>query len=107
LARYEQLAERQNTFRRANERIEAVAAMLGYDGARPFICECSRDGCTLRIDVSRDAYEAVRSHASRFLTRLGHEYDELETVVELDGGFQVVEKYGTAGAIALAGDPRS
>jgi hypothetical protein len=107
LARYEELAQRQNTFRRANERIEAVAAMLGYGGARPFICECSRDDCTLRIEVSRDGYEAVRSNPSRFVTRLGHEYVELERVVELDGGFQVVEKYGTAGAIALAGDPRS
>jgi hypothetical protein len=103
----EQLAQRQNYFRQANERIEYAAAMAAHTGQRPFICECSLDGCVEHIEVDADAYDEVRGHAARFFTRVGHEIAEIEDVVERNEQYQVVEKTTHYAEIAASGNPRS
>jgi ribosomal protein S11 len=103
----EQLAQRQNYFRQANERIEYAAAMAAHTGQRPFICECSLDGCVEHIEVEAAAYDAVRGHAARFFTRVGHEIAEIEDVVERNATYQVVEKTTHYAEIAASGNPRS
>jgi hypothetical protein len=102
----EQLAQRQNYFRDANERIEYAAAMAAYAGRRPFICECSLDGCVEHIEVDASAYELVRAHPARFLTRPGHEIAEIEKVTERNDEYQVVEKMHHFAEIAASGNPR-
>src|ERR1700712_3876573 len=102
----EQLAQRQNLFREANERIEYAATVVGHRGLRPFICECSLDGCVERIEVETEVYEIVRRHSARFLTLPGHEIAEIEDVVTLGEGYQVVEKQDVFAEIAESGNPR-
>ena len=102
----EQLAQRQNLFRDANERIEYAATVVGHKGLRPFICECSLDGCLERIEVETEVYEVVRGHAARFLTLPGHEIIEIEDVVTRRDGYQVVEKMNSFAEIAKSGNPR-
>jgi hypothetical protein len=102
----EQLAQRQNLFRDANERIEYAATVVGHKGLRPFICECSLDGCVERIEVEPEIYEEVRDNPARFLTLPGHELIELEAVVARRPSYQVVEKTGVFAEIAAGGNPR-
>jgi hypothetical protein len=102
----EQLAQRQNLFREANERIEYAATVVGHKGLRPFICECSLDGCVERIDVETEVYESVRGHSARFVTLPGHEIAEIEDVVERRDGYQIVEKLEVFAEIAASGNPR-
>jgi hypothetical protein len=102
----EQLAQRQNLFRDANERIEYAASVVGHKGLRPFICECSLDGCVERIEVETEVYQTVRAHPTRFLTVAGDEVIEIEDVVTRQEGYQVVEKLNVFAEIAAGGNPR-
>ncbi|MDX6468467.1 MAG: hypothetical protein QOF75_270 [Gaiellaceae bacterium] len=102
----EQLAQRQNLFRDANERIEHAATVVGHRGLRPFICECSLDGCVERIEVELEDYEEVRRSPTRFLTLPGHEIVEIEDVVARRADYQVVEKVDVFAEIAVGGNPR-
>ena len=102
----EQLAQRQNLFRDANERIEYAATVVGHKGLRPFLCECSLDGCVERIEVETEVYELVRGNAARFLTLPGHEIAEIEDVVNRHDGYQVVEKQSVFAEIASSANPR-
>jgi hypothetical protein len=102
----EQLAQRQNLFRDANERIEYAATVVGHKGTRPFICECSLDGCVERIEVEPEVYDDVREHDARFLTLPGHEIAAIEIVVTRTSAYQVVEKTDRFAEIAASGNPR-
>jgi hypothetical protein len=102
----EQLAQRQNLFRDANERIEYAAATVGHVGRRPFICECSLDGCVERIEVESAVYDEVRGHKARFLTLPGHEIAAIEVIVERNEEYQIVEKTDRFAEIAASGNPR-
>jgi hypothetical protein len=102
----EQLAQRQNLFRDANERIEHAATAVGHVGKRPFICECSLDGCVEHVGVEPDVYDEVRGHEARFVTLPGHEIAAIEVIVERNEEYQVVEKTDTFAQIAASGNPR-
>jgi hypothetical protein len=102
----EQLAQRQNLFRAANERIEHAATVVGHVGMRPFICECSLDGCVDHVEVDAAAYHEVRGHKARFVTLPGHEIAAIEIIVERNELYQIVEKTAVFGEIAASGNPR-
>jgi hypothetical protein len=102
----EQLAQRQNLFRDANERIQHAATVVGHKGARPFICECSLDGCVEHIDVDTEIYDEVRAHPARFVTLPGHEIADIEDVVARSKAYQVVEKIDRFAQIAAGANPR-
>jgi hypothetical protein len=102
----EQLAQRQNLFRNANERIEQAATAVGHIGPRPFICECSLDGCVEYVEVDVATYQDVREHRARFLTLPGHEIAAIEIIVQRNALFQVVEKQDRFAEIAASGNPR-
>jgi hypothetical protein len=70
-----------------------------------FVCECSDDRCTMRVQVPLAVYESVRAEPRRFLVAPGHESD-VERVVEQDAGYSIVEKLGGAGRISERTDPR-
>ena len=95
-----------------NERIgELEAGLAGYeqDGALliSFVCECPREDCSEMLEMTREQYEAVRSNPRRFLVLPGHEDPDIARVVERHGGYRVVEKLGSAGAVAADEDPRT
>lgn len=102
----ERLAKNEAFFRQVNERIKDVAAGFGGDRYE-FLCECADSGCTERITLTIEQYEAVRANGARFVLARGHVAPEIEHVVDRGKDHVVIEKDGTAGQIAAELDPRA
>jgi hypothetical protein len=61
------------------------------------------------VPLTLEEYESVRRIPTHFLVKPGHVYTDFERVVETDGDgkrFEVVEKHGEAGTLAVRLDPR-
>jgi hypothetical protein len=101
------LASNEGVFREVNEGIERGQWPGEEDRAVRFRCECARLGCNLLVELTLSAYEQVRSHPRRFVMIDGHQVPELETVVQREPGYVVVEKLDEAGEKAQNTDPRS
>jgi hypothetical protein len=99
-------AQNEAVFREINERIEAGHWPDDRGKLVAFRCECGELGCNVLIDVTLDAYERVRADARHFLVSPGHEIPAIESVVDRQAGYVVVEKKGIAGQIAEETDPR-
>ena len=105
-ARDERLAQNQVIFRTVNESIQQQALRFGGLDAYQFICECASSGCFERISLTLEQYERIRGEGSTFVVTPGHEYDEIELVIERQVTYSVVRKDGAAGVIAEFTDPR-
>lgn len=101
------LAENEALFRVLNENIVEIASSLGGDVPYEFVCECSTTTCLERLSLTLGEYEKVRQNGSHFLVAPGHETPQVEKVVSEHDGYFVVEKFGVAGAVARAEDPRN
>jgi hypothetical protein len=99
--REQRMASNEVVARHFNDTIEHAGPPVGAPQST-FICECVREDCAERIDITIQAYGAVRLYPRRFLVVRGHEEPEIETTVEAHGNFLVVEKRGEAGRIAEA-----
>jgi hypothetical protein len=100
-------------FREVNERLERRAAghvvtFVRSGDAETFsaVCECDLEECAERLSISFADYERVRAGPRRFLIVPGHDDPKCELVVSSHDGFDVVEKFGIAGAVADGTDPR-
>jgi hypothetical protein len=72
------------------------------------ICECANGDCTERLEIPVTEYEKVRADPRRFIVVPGHELPEFESIIERQGGYDVVEKReGAPAALARETDPRS
>jgi hypothetical protein len=105
-------ARNEALFREFNERVEDMAEtfdVLGEGDALPigFVCECGNLDCLERLDLTRGAYEEVRSDPKRFVVAPGHENLEVERVAARGEGYLVVEKIEGAAEVAIEHDPRS
>ena len=94
----------QALWREVNERIKALAAT---SGDMEFLCECANMDCTETISMSMAEYERIRSSPTHFPIKVGHDFPEVERVVEAGDGYVVVEKEGAAAEEAAKLDPRS
>lgn len=81
-------------FRHVNERVEGLAENFPFlDRADPdFVCECGDRACIRKVNVDLDAYRHVRTNDRRFVVAPGHVEDAIESVVERNERFWVVEK---------------
>ena len=82
-ARSERIAENEDGFRHLNEQ-------MGVMGV--FVCECGDPDCRRPVEMPRDRYREIRANPRRFFVRAGHEEPDVETVVEREQGWNVVEK---------------
>ena len=83
------------TFREVNERVDDMnQTFASATGSFDIFCECGDMSCTERITVPKAVYEHVRSDATHFLLKTGHEDPTVETVVETFEAYVVVEKEG-------------
>lgn len=98
------LARNQALWREVNERIKAVAES---SADVEFLCECSRMDCTATLNMSMAEYEHIRSSPVRFPIALGHDFPEVESVVEETDRYAVVQKLGGAAEVVSQLDPRS
>lgn len=104
--RKRQIAENEARFRAVNEGIEYARSRLPSFSFE-IVCECGRDDCTERIQLTAEAYEHVRASGRRFALKPGHEITDLERVVERYDEYIVVEKApGEPAEIAESHDPR-
>ena len=100
-------AEIQAFYRDVNERIAGISRRLDATAALEILCECGSAGCTERVEIAADAYEAVRGEPTHFALLAGHENHAVEDVVREGDGYLVVANYGRAATVARRTDPRS
>jgi hypothetical protein len=92
-ARTERIGRNEALFRKVNDQIEGVNEAFGvFAGTMSILCECGKIECIEQIDLTIDAYRELRSGATRFVVKPGHEQRDLERVVERHEGYFVVEK---------------
>jgi hypothetical protein len=101
------LAANEVIFRDVNEGIERGQWPGENDARIGFRCECARLGCNQLLHLTMAEYEHVRAGPRRFVMVRDHEIPAVETVVEEQPGYVIVEKRDEAGERAEASDPRS
>ncbi len=103
-ARRQRAAKNQSLFREFNERIEHLA---GGASSAEFICECLQAECDEPVSLTRDEYEQIRSSSNRFFVLHGHEFADIEEVVETNDRYLIVKKLGVGADVAQTLDPRT
>jgi hypothetical protein len=99
-------AANEATIRDVNEGIERGQWPGEEDSPVGFRCECARLGCNRLIELTVREYEEIRSNPRRFVVVPGHEYPDVETVLEARDHYVIVEKRDQAGEVAERHDPR-
>jgi hypothetical protein len=96
-------------FRQVNEEIRGITATFGAEsGTMTVICECGNSGCAEQLEVGVADYERIRSDARLYLIAHGHDFPEVEQVVESREGWEIVRKReGTPAEVSEETDPRS
>jgi hypothetical protein len=98
--RFARQARNEALFREVNERITELdesAQAWSIEGTADVFCECgAEDGCGERLTVPVRVYEKVRRQDDRFLVKPGHETPEIETAVEWNDEYVVVDKLPAA-----------
>jgi hypothetical protein len=107
--RARRIAENEALFRDLNEEVGAVAHSFSVGGesrAFDFLCECGDAACAQRVPVTLMKYEELRSSPLRFVVVPGHEFRDVEHVIETTPAYSVIEKFGEAAKIVRDRDPR-
>ena len=105
----ERKALNEGAFRRANEKMERAAQEhhLDADSLIPFLCECPKQECMEIVMLTLREYEDVRSSSRGGLAAVGHEDRSIERVMAQNNRFVTTEKFGEAGDVHAAADPRA
>jgi hypothetical protein len=91
--RARRLGENEILYREVNERVRELSDEFGLVAEQvDFVCECARLDCTERLRMTVGEYEHVRSDPAQFAIRPGHEFPEVEYVVEEREGYHVIRK---------------
>lgn len=96
----------ESAFRDVNEAIERGVWPGEEDSLVAFRCECASLDCARLVELTPRQYEQVRADPRRFFVLHGHEFPDVEAVVETHQRYVVVEKLDLAGEAAEADDPR-
>ena len=106
--RQARIARNEAAFRQTNEEIEALNSSGARAARFPIVCECGSENCAEVIMVAAAEYDTVRGDPHRFLIKPGHEFPDVEDVVDRRADFVVVEKKpGLPQQLAEESDPRS
>ncbi len=102
-------AKTESLFRDVNEQVKEIANETSGDAEHvgEFVCECRDESCLERLALTLREYNKLRSVPTHFAIVKGHDLGEVGVVWEENERFTVVEKIGTAGAVAVRLDPRS
>jgi hypothetical protein len=91
--RVRRIGENEAIFRALNERLRELGESFSLVAEHAeFVCECGDVGCTERIPLTLEVYEAVRADARRFVIVPGHEIADVERVLERHEHYAVIEK---------------
>ena len=107
--RQRRIGQNEALFRKVNERLNDVHdALSAFTGVLEIVCECGTLTCAQMLSITPNDYEHLRSDATWFAVKPGHEIASVETVVMSREGYDIVEKRpGPAAEEAEATDPRS
>lgn len=105
-AQQRRVSQNEATCRSINEAIEKALWEAEEGSSTEFLCECARPECHQVVRATLRDYERVRAHPRRFIVNPGHEEPEVETIVDTQGDYVVVEKQAEAGRVAEVEDPR-
>lgn len=105
--RAERLAANEAMFRVANERMADWEERHRDEAVENYLCECANPACTERVGLTKADYERVRSDSCRFLLVSGHEVPDIETVIERNGEWLMIEKDPEVSEIVEDLDPRA
>jgi hypothetical protein len=101
-----EIGRHQSLFREVNERIEELAEAFELRDQVPILCECGAADCNEQIVLTRSEYDALRRIPTHFAVLAGHDIPAVERVVEQNGRYVVVEKFGESAKTAIRLDPR-
>jgi hypothetical protein len=102
------IGENEALFRSVNEQVHDLGETFEIEESLRMLCECGSETCLEQIELSRQAYEAVRAEPTHFAIKPGHDLPEVETVIERHPNYWVVRKMaGEAERIACETDPRT
>jgi hypothetical protein len=104
--REERLAENEALFRAANERMADWEEIHPNDDAELYFCECADPACREKVRLRKADYEGVRSNRLRFFVIPGHEIVDVETVIERNDGWFVIEKDPDVASVVDDHNPR-
>ena len=90
--RAERLAKNEAMFRAANEGAAGWEEQHVSSDRERYQCECADRACRQKVSLRRSDYEKVRSDPRHFFVVPGHEIPDIETVIERNEGWVVVEK---------------
>jgi hypothetical protein len=93
-------------FREANERAKGWEEQHRLDEVELYFCECANPECRERVSLGKADYERVRSDSGHFVIVPGHEVPDVETVIQLNEGWAIIEKAPEVEDIVEARDPR-
>ena len=103
MTRDEQVGKNEALFREVNERVAALnetfAQLTDYGS---WVCECARENCVERCDMTIAEYEAVRRDDTQFLIAPdpSHFFPDDEDLVLQTDRYWVVRKRGEAAEAA-------
>jgi hypothetical protein len=104
--REERIARNEALFRVANERMADWEEQHASSAVEPYFCECANPECGEHVDLRKADYERVRSDSRRFVIVPGHEVPDVETVIERNEGWAMIEKAPEVTGIVEELDPR-
>ena len=90
--REERLAQNEAMFREANERAKTWEERHREVEVELYFCECADPECSEKVGLGKADYERVRSDSRYFVIVPGHELPDVETVIEQDEGWAIIEK---------------
>jgi hypothetical protein len=107
--RAERIGRNEALFRHVNERLKEIGESFALvTETNDFVCECGNPDCAVTIRLTGAEYERIRSDPHLFFVVPGHEIAEVESVVEVREGYEVVRKHlGEPAALARETNPRA
>lgn len=105
-AREERIGRNEALLREVNEAIDRGRWPAPAGDPVRFRCECAVLDCNTTVELTTSDYERIREDPRRFVLTPGHEVLDVETVVERQPGYVVVQKRDGAGEVAEDLDPR-
>ena len=91
--RAKRIGENEALFRDVNERVREVNESFSLLlEEMDLVCECGTLECTERMHMTVERYEQIRSDPALFAIRPGHEFPDVEYVVDTGGDYVVVRK---------------
>src|SRR5688500_18025883 len=90
----ERIARNEARWRELNAELERGLETLSRDPDEraAFVCECGRPNCAEMVKLPLDAYQRAHAQDEHFVVLPGHEFPDVERVVEEGDGYLVVEK---------------